>query len=544
MSFSERFVKVFRLVLPAPFTIAILLSVLTFLIAFFWTETPDAVIEVNGDRFASGQEVVLTSGSASASLWKPGGETSKSITVTAETGISYTLVVSDSESQYSNSATLTFTESNGDVVPVVQSNNSGLKGLQLLEFWETGMWQSSLLAFAIQMMLMLVLGHALALSGPVNKLITKSVRYCNNTANAAAIVTFLTVMISLFNWGLGLIFGAIFARKVAEHASANNISLNYAIVGAAGYSGLMVWHGGISGSSLAKVAEAGHIQSLMEGIASTSEIASLPLAIPFEQTVFSGMNILVSLGLLTILPAAMFLLGRRSTDAPPALPSTAISVKTGKLDLYGAERLDHSRVLSLVLALIILFYAFYKAFIKPDEISLGFITPNFINLVLLGLCLLLHYSFATFLKAIDSAIGGAAGILIQFPLYFGIMGIMKSSGLVTDLSEFFVSISNETTYPIFTFFSAGLVNVFVPSGGGQWMVQGPIIVQAATDLGVSLPKSIMALAYGDQITNMLQPFWALPLLGITGLKAKEILPYTLYLMVIGIAIFIGALLIF
>ena len=146
--------------------------------------------------------------------------------------------------------------------------------------------------------------------------------------------------------------------------------------------------------------------------------------------------------------------------------------------------------------------------------------------------------------AINDAIGGASGILIQFPLYFGIMGIMNSSGLVQVFSDFFVSISNEVTFPVYTFFSAGIVNVFVPSGGGQWGVQGPIIVQAAMDLGVSLPKSIMALAYGDQLTNMLQPFWALPLLGITGLKARAILPYTVALMCVGAVIFVTMLLLF
>jgi short-chain fatty acids transporter len=112
------------------------------------------------------------------------------------------------------------------------------------------------------------------------------------------------------------------------------------------------------------------------------------------------------------------------------------------------------------------------------------------------------------------------------------------------MSDFFVSISNETTFPIFTFISAGIVNIFVPSGGGQWAVQGPIIIDAAIQLGVSIPKSVMALAYGDQLTNMLQPFWALPLLGITGLKAKEILPYTLILLLAGVVIFIGGLLLF
>ena len=164
--------------------------------------------------------------------------------------------------------------------------------------------------------------------------------------------------------------------------------------------------------------------------------------------------------------------------------------------------------------------------------------------MLLALGLLLHGDFYHFTKAISSAIGGAYGILIQFPLYFGIMGLMKDSGMVSIISDFFVSISNDTTFPIFTFISAVIVNIFVPSGGGQWAIQGPIILEAASILKVSYSKSIMALAYGDQITNMLQPFWALPLLGITKLKANDILPYTLYLFMIGLIIFIGGLLIF
>ena len=166
------------------------------------------------------------------------------------------------------------------------------------------------------------------------------------------------------------------------------------------------------------------------------------------------------------------------------------------------------------------------------------ITPNLLNFFMLGLALILHGNFHSFLKALQEAIKGTSGILIQFPLYFGIMGIMRESGMVVDISNFFVSVATETTLPIYTFFSAGLVNIFVPSGGGQWAVQGPIVVDSALQLGVPLPKAVLALAYGDQVTNMLQPFWALPLLGITKLKAKEILPYTLLLMLLGSCIFL------
>jgi short-chain fatty acids transporter len=124
------------------------------------------------------------------------------------------------------------------------------------------------------------------------------------------------------------------------------------------------------------------------------------------------------------------------------------------------------------------------------------------------------------------------------------MGLMSNSGMINDIALFFISISNEFTYPLFTLISAGLVNLFVPSGGGQWYVQGPIVIQTALKMNIPLAKSIMALAYGDQLTNMLQPFWALPLLGITGLKAKEILPYTLILMLVGFLIFSFALILF
>ena len=186
----------------------------------------------------------------------------------------------------------------------------------------------------------------------------------------------------------------------------------------------------------------------------------------------------------------------------------------------------------------------YRIFKSFPEAGLGFITPDFINLLLLGLGLMLHRSIISFIKAVEEAIGGASGILIQFPLYFGILGMMKHSGLVGQISDFFVEYSNPTTFPVYTFISSGLVNIFVPSGGGQWSIQGPIIIQAASQIGVPAPKAIMALAYGDQVTNMLQPFWALPLLGITGLKARAILPYTFALMIVGSLLFLTVLMLF
>ena len=407
-----------------------------------------------------------------------------------------------------------------------EQSNSFFK---ILTFWEKGLWDNQLMVFAMQMMLMLVLGHCLALSNPVEKIINRVTSICNNTSTAAALVTLSTLIVSLFNWGLGLIFGAIFARKVGEHASKNNIKLNYPLIGAAGYSGLMVWHGGISGSAPIKIAEKGHFLESKMGVISQS------------QTVFSSMNLTISIFLIIILPSLMYFLGKETESKKISLSSEK---KVSPENVIGAEKLDHSKTLARIFGSIILIYCFYKALILPDKISLNFINPNFINLFLLGLCIFLHNNFFSFINSVNSAIKGASGILIQFPLYFGIMGIMKYSGMIEIMSDLFILISNQFTFPIFTFLSAGIVNIFVPSGGGQWAVQGPIIVEAAMKIGYSIPKSVMALAYGDQITNMLQPFWALPLLGITGLKAKDILPYTLILMMVGTIIFISGLLLF
>lgn len=425
---------------------------------------------------------------------------------------------------------LIFTEPKGD----------SLYLLEILSFWESGIWNNALLVFAYQMMLILVLGHVLVLSVPVNKIIIALSKNIKNTSNAVVLVSVTTMLMAFLNWGLGLIFGAILARKVGEHAQKRNIPLNYPLVGAAGYGGLMVWHGGISGSAPIKVAENNHIQDLMEGVSATEILNQIPRSINFDVTIFSMSNILIFGMLLVLVPLVLKRLSKVTESTNFNLDVYKFNSKPVEA-INGAEKLDFSSVLGIGFGVILLIAFFYQYW--GNLISLQ-ITPNMLNFFMLALGVLLHKNFNNFLKAVQEAIKGTSGILIQFPLYFGIMGIMKSSGMVVMMSDFFVSVATESTLPIFTFFSAGLVNLFVPSGGGQWAIQGPIIIESALQLGVPLPKIIMALAYGDQVTNMLQPFWALPLLGITKLKAKEILPYTLILMMLGIVVFISGLILF
>ena len=410
--------------------------------------------------------------------------------------------------------------------------------IETLRYWEKGVWSSGLLEFAYQMMLILVLGHVLVLSKPVSNLIMKITRYCNDTASSAAIVACLTMLVAFFNWGLGLIFGALLARKIAEHAQQNNLKLNYPIVGASGYMGMMVWHGGISGSAPIKINEVGHLTAMMSN--NTFELMhKVPSSIDFSQTIFSFSNLLIFLTILVVISGMFYVLGKNSK--PTEINLSRYKMHHAENTSTKIDKLDNSRILATIFGLLIIITFFYRYF---DAIKVLKITPNLINFLMLGLGILFHGSFKNFTGAVAASISDISGILIQFPLYFGIMGVMSSSGMVAQISDFFVSFSTETTLPIVTFFSAGLVNIFVPSGGGQWVIQGPIVLESALKLGVPLNKAIMALAYGDQITNMLQPFWALPLLGITKLKAKEILPYTLFAMLVGSIIYIIGILLF
>jgi len=337
----------------------------------------------------------------------------------------------------------------------------------------------------------------------------------------------------------GLIFGAILARKIGEQAQENNIPINYPLIGAAGYVGLMVWHGGISGSAPIKVTETNHIKSFMAEISSASTLEKIPESINFNQTVFSWWNLLLFAILLILVPMLLYRLSKITKPTTVDLQIYRAHSQEHNDKISGAEKLDRSKWLSNIFGgclLTAFIVQYWKNFMVLQ------ITPNMLNFFMLGLGIMLHTSFREFLNALGEAVKGVAGILIQFPLYFGIMGIMKDTGMIVMISDFFASIATTTTMPIFTFFSAGLVNIFVPSGGGQWAVQGPIVVESALKLGVPLPKAIMAMAYGDQITNMLQPFWALPLLGITKLKAREILPYTLMMMGVGVVVFVFGLL--
>ena len=409
----------------------------------------------------------------------------------------------------------------------------GATPLDVLGAWVNGMWSAGLIRFGFQAMFMLVLGHVLALAPPVRRGLDRAVDWVVVRPGwAAAKVALLAMALGWLNWGLGLVGGAILVRGVMDRFRGDGRAdaVNFGVIGAAGYASMLVWHGGLSGSAPLKVAEAGHLRELVGGAAWAS---SLPDAIGLRETVFSSWSLALT-GAVAVAALAVFAwLGARIKSENEEVPSaTAPPNPTASHGSTPAEKIDGRRGLSLLAGLLCLIGAIWWAQQGPAVSELRFITPDWINLLLLGLALLTHRSMHDFLAALDEAISGASGILVQFPIYFGIMGMVTGTDLGTWIADGLVGATSKSWLPVALFTSSGMLNVFVPSGGGQWAVQGPLVLETCTALGLDLPRGIMAMAYGDQLTNMLQPFWALPLLGITGLKARDILPYTLLLMIV------------
>ncbi len=374
----------------------------------------------------------------------------------------------------------------------------------MADHWGNGVWK--LLGFSMQMVLILVLGTVLAMSRPVKVALRAIAQIASTPAQGIILVT-LTSMLALWvNWGFGLVVGALLAREVASHVK----NSHFPLLIAAAYSGLLVWHSGLSGSIPLKIASTGNdaLSQLLEG-----------QTVPLMETIFAWQNIAIIVALAVSLPILNILmmpdknnrLGLTVEEEPePTVDLTAMSP---------AEKLEHYPIINYLLVAIGAVYLF-GFFASGHSISL-----NEINLCLLLAGLALHINPRNYLNAMNSAIGTSSGIILQFPLYAGVMGMMVGSGLAGAMSQWFVDISSAQSFPVITFLSAGVVNFFVPSGGGQWAVQAPIVVPAAAELGVPVSKAAMAVAWGDAWTNMIQPFWALPLLALSGLNLRQIMGY-------------------
>ncbi|QGU96699.1 TIGR00366 family protein [Clostridium bovifaecis] len=403
--------------------------------------------------------------------------------------------------------------------------------LAMVVHWSNGLW--SLLAFSMQMALVLVTGSALANAPAFKKGLRKLARIPKTPAQAIMFVTLISTIACWLNWGFGLIIGAIFAKELAREVK----GVDYRLLIASAYSGFMVWHAGLSGSIPLTVAGGGDAVKK-----ATAGVIANP--IPTSQTLFSTYSLVAVLILLVTLPllnkAMMPSKEETIVVDPKMLIEEPEPEEIPRDKMTPADKLENSRLISLLVAAMGFTYIFYYFATKGFNLTL-----DVVNGIFLFLGLILHGTPKRFIAAITDAAKGAAGIILQFPFYAGIMGMMvganaAGASLAGEIANVFVAISTPRTFPLFTFLAGGIINFFVPSGGGQWAVQAPIMMPAAAQLGVDPAKVAMGIAWGDAWTNMIQPFWALPALAIAGLSAKDIMGYCLIDLIYAGIIICGA----
>ena len=390
----------------------------------------------------------------------------------------------------------------------------GTPPLELIRMWGDGFWE--LLSFAMQMLLVLVTGFILASSPPVKAVLQRIARLATSPGVAIILISIVSLVASWINWGFGLVVGAILAKEIARQ-----IRVDYRLLIAAAYSGFVIWHGGMSGSVPLTIATEGHFTEGLIGV------------VPTSQTIFSWWNLAIVAGVAITVPIVNRLM--MPTEAETVVIDRRLlhedEAPARRTAQTPAERLENSPVLLWLIGVpgLIWLVSYFAGG--------GGVNLNTVNFLFLFAGILLHGSPRQLLDALDEGIRGGSGIVLQFPFYAGIMAIMMGSGLAASLSEWFVSISTAETLPFWSFISAGIVNIFIPSGGGQWAVQAPVMLPAAEALGADMARVAMGVAWGDAWTNLLQPFWALPMLGIAGLKPRDIMGFcVVQLLMTGIVI--------
>ena len=394
---------------------------------------------------------------------------------------------------------------------------AGQGPIQMIDHWYSGFW--NLLTFAMQMVLILVTGYVLAYHPLTQKLIRALARIPANGRQAAVLVALVAMVLSWINWGLGLIVGAIMARETARQAYFKDIKVHYPVLCTAGYMGLgLIWHWGLAASAPLLSATEGHVFADLIGV------------IPTSETIFSGYGLALSVLSLLYACLVIYLITPRSPEhcrgidhyVPEAVKQDQPEAESGQRQQLTstADKINHNKIIGGILAIMGLIYIVKYFAVEGKGLNL-----NIVNFTFLFVGLALYISPKSYLDNFYEAVKSSAGIVLQFPFYAGIMGMISLSGLGVIMAGWLVNISSAGTFPVISWLTGGLVNLFVPSGGGEWTVVGETVLRAAKELNVPIGKAIMAYSVGDAWTNLFQPFWAIPLLGITGIRARDMFGY-------------------
>lgn len=405
----------------------------------------------------------------------------------------------------------------------------GALGLQkattLMFYWGKGFWV--LLTFAMQMSLIIVTGYIVAVSPPFRRLLNWLAGLPKSPKGVIALMAAISMLLAFLNWGLSIVGSAVFARFLVKRQR----GMDYRLLIAAAYLGLgTTWHSGLSASAPLLVATPGHFMEKQLGV------------IDITRTIFHPFNLLLVAIIIVFLIVYTPLLHPKKEDtveADPALLEEEEFVPPARpAEMTPGEWLEHSPLINVIIAILFGLVYLWQYFLAPGpqgtitlQIALSRINLDTVNFLFLMAGVLLHWTPASLLKAAKEAGGFIWGVVLQFPFYAGIFGIIQYSGLQNVIAGWFVAIANDKSYPALVYWYSGILNYFVPSGGSKWAIEAPYVVKAAADLKVSQALNVLTYAWGDMMTDIIQPFWAIPLLGVAKLNFRDIMGYCIMIFI-------------
>jgi len=387
-----------------------------------------------------------------------------------------------------------------------------------VKYFGDGFW--SLIPFTMQMAIIIVGGYVVATSPPIHRLIRWLAKIPSSARGAVAFVAFFSVTTSLVSWGLSLIFSGILAREIVK----NMRTVDYRAIGGAAYLGTgSVWALGLSSSAALVMATPASIPPALLKISGV---------IPLSQTIYTWQSLAMAAILTCSATCVAYLTAPKSSTRTAESFGVTEGLAFEKIEprTTPAEWLEYAPALSLVVAVM---GFVYLAQVLAVRGPLGALDLNTYNLLFLMLGLLLHWRPRSFTRAVNGAVPATSGVLIQFPFYGGIFGIITLSPIAPKLAHFLVHISTPGSYPVLVVIYSAILGMFVPSGGSKWIIEAPYVLQAAKDLHVNMGWVVQTYNAAEALPNLINPFWMLPLLGILKVRARDLVGYGLIQLVVN-----------
>ena len=396
--------------------------------------------------------------------------------------------------------------------------------------WGKGFW--TLLAFAMQMSLIVITGYALATTPVCTKLISS---VCSKPTSATSVYVYAVILSAIgfyLNWGFGLIFAALICKNLAVQAMRKNIKIDYRYLCGAAWTPFYIWHMGLSGSAPLLVATADHFMVKEIGI------------IPISQTIFHPYNlILTGVSVIAIIIMFGFVLKPKDESKMISIaewnPELAVIESPGKEEKpvikTPSEWVTYTPWCSYLVGLMFLTYLYYHFFVLGKSLDI-----NVLNFLFLTLIIWLYGTPAAMLKAVKASTPAAWGVILQFPFYAGIFGIMKYTGLVDTIAAGVIKLSTATTFPAIAAVLTGFISYFIPSGGSKWVIEAPFLIPAGQALGIPDAQTIIAYMFGGDLTALIQTFFAVPFMAVCGLEFKDFVGYSFVaFIVLGLIMILG-----